>query len=352
MSSSLRYGRSDRSAPALERPRRGLLADHRPRRLGAALRAAAAALAVHVVVEGEVHLWTTRPEQAVRLLPGDVALVREPAAQHLAHAPGARVPPGGRGDGAGRRRLEPDEPRATPADGPRTTFFCGAYRFEGDLCQSLLAALPDAAADAPGGRAARCARRWTCSPREMLRDEPGQQTLLDRLLDVALVQILREHFTSRDAAAPGWFRASADARIGAALRALHADPGAHVDGRRARRATPRCRARRSRASSPSSSGLAPLAYLNDWRMALARERLRDDRRPPGRDRGVAGLRLGVLVRRGVQAPPRRRARTVARRRPEPTDRLTLPDKVAGPRISQLMGRIRSRGRFSDDQLPP
>ena len=30
---------------------------------------------------------------------------------------------------------------------------------------------------------------------EMLRDEPGQQTLLDRLLDVALVQILREYLT-------------------------------------------------------------------------------------------------------------------------------------------------------------
>src|ERR1700759_4868000 len=47
------------------------------------------ALAVHVVVEGEMHVWTTQPERAVGLLPGDVTLVRDPAAQQLAHAPGA-----------------------------------------------------------------------------------------------------------------------------------------------------------------------------------------------------------------------------------------------------------------------
>src|SRR6185312_4492528 len=228
-----------------------------------------AALAVHVVAEGEVHLWTTRPEQAVRLLPGDIALVREPAAQHLAHAPGALCRPAadvmGPGTGVSNRLS-----LGAPEDGPRTTFFCGAYRFEGDLAKSLLAALPELLPMRP---AAGSTLRATLDllAGEMLRDEPGQQTLLDRLLDVALVQILREHFTSRDDTAPGWFRASSHERVGSALRA---DPGrawtvADLAGEAALSRSAFAR------QFTELVGLAPLAYLNDWRMALARERLRD-----------------------------------------------------------------------------
>ena len=231
-----------------------------------------AALAVHVVVEGEVHVWTTRPDRSVRMLPGDVALVREPAAQYLAHAPGARCLPAAEAmaPGAGvSNRLSLGE----PSDGPRTTFFCGAYRFEGDLAQSLLASLPDLLPMRP---AAGSTLRATLDllAGEMLRDEPGQQTLLDRLLDVALVQILREHFTSRDDTAPGWFRASADERIGAALRALHADPAHAWTVAELAEAAALSRSAFARQFT-ELVGLAPLTYLNDWRMALARERLRD-----------------------------------------------------------------------------
>ena len=108
---------------------------------------------------------------------------------------------------------------------------------------------------------------------EMLRDEPGQQTLLDPLLDVALVQILRDHFTARDVAAPGWFRASADERVGTALRALHADP-AHA-WTVAELADEAALSRSAFARQFTELVRPPLAYLNDWRMALARERLRD-----------------------------------------------------------------------------
>jgi AraC-like DNA-binding protein len=231
-----------------------------------------AALAVHVVGEGEVHLWTTRPEQAVRLLPGDVVLVREPAAQHLAHAPGAPCRPAAdvMAPGAGvSKRLSLDE----PGEGARATFFCGAYRFEGDLCQSLLASLPELLPMRP---AAGSTLRATLDllAGEMLRDEPGQQTLLDRLLDVALVQILRAHFSSREDAAPGWFRASHDERIGAALRAVHADPGHPWTVAELAEEAALSRSAFARQFT-ELVGLAPLAYLNDWRMALARERLRD-----------------------------------------------------------------------------
>jgi AraC-like DNA-binding protein len=231
-----------------------------------------AALAVHAIVEGEVNLWREDPGQAVQLLAGDIALVRAPQVQHLAHAPGAACRPSAEatsGAAGVSRRITLGE----PGDGPRTSFFCGAYRFEGDLCHSLLEALPHTLWVRPAaGSTLRATTDLLAG--EMLRDEPGQQTLLDRLLDVALVQILREHFGAPAAVAPGWFRASSDPRIGAALQALHGDP-AHA-WTVAELAEHALLSRSAFARLFTELlGMAPLAYLNEWRMALARERLRD-----------------------------------------------------------------------------
>jgi AraC-like DNA-binding protein len=109
---------------------------------------------------------------------------------------------------------------------------------------------------------------------EMLRDDPGQQALLDRLLDVALVQILREHFSTATATAPGWFRASGDARIAPALQALHSNPGRQWTVAELAEHALLSRSAFARQFT-ELLGMPPLAYLNDWRMALARERLRD-----------------------------------------------------------------------------
>lgn len=231
-----------------------------------------AALSVHAIVDGEAHLWADDPEGAARLTPGDVILVRENTDHHVAHTSGAPteglesvVRPG---PGVSRQVSV-----GHPHDGDGATLFCGAYLFAGDLCHSLLAALPDTLRLCPASGSTLRAT-MDLMAREILIDEPGQQTLLDRLLDVALVQILREHLRTLADDAPGWFRASADPRVGAALRALHENP-AHpwtVSELAAYALLSRSAfARRF----TDLLGMAPLAYLNDWRMALARERLRD-----------------------------------------------------------------------------
>jgi AraC-like DNA-binding protein len=109
--------------------------------------------------------------------------------------------------------------------------------------------------------------------REIMNDASGQQALPDRLLDVALIQNLRQHFTASGDGTPPWFRASVDPHIGPALRALHEDPArpwtvAELAGEAnlsrsafARRFT-------------ALLGVAPLTYLTEWRMSLARKRLR------------------------------------------------------------------------------
>jgi len=75
-------------------------------------------------------------------------------------------------------------------------------------------------------------------------------------------------------AAPRWFRAMDDPAVGAALRAVHAEPARAwtVADLAAEAASSRATfARRFTALL----GVAPLTYVTDWRMALAREQLRD-----------------------------------------------------------------------------
>ncbi|WP_091379594.1 helix-turn-helix transcriptional regulator [Geodermatophilus sp. DSM 45219] len=82
------------------------------------------------------------------------------------------------------------------------------------------------------------------------------------------------YFAAQPETAPAWFRALTDPAVGAALRALYADPASPwTVAALADQAHP------SRASFArrftAQLGTGPLSYLTDWRMALARERLRD-----------------------------------------------------------------------------
>ena len=70
---------------------------------------------------------------------------------------------------------------------------------------------------------------------EIGRDEPGQEAVLDRLLDLLLITALRAWFARPDAAPPAWYAANADPLVGRALQLLHHNPARPVDGGLARR---------------------------------------------------------------------------------------------------------------------
>ena len=196
------------------------------------------------------------------------------------------MPPVGRARGDGSaHRVGAKVQGLDVDDGPAASFFCGAYLFEGDLCAGLLRALPETVRLRPGaGSSLRATVDLLAG--EMLRDAPGQQALLDRLLDVALVQVLREHFTTAGASAPGWFQAARDPAIADALHALHADPARPWTVGALAAVANLSRAAFARRFT-EVVGEAPLAYLTDWRMALARERLRDG------DEGLAAIAAAV-----------------------------------------------------------
>ena len=56
---------------------------------------------------------------------------------------------------------------------------------------------------------------------EMLRDEVGQDAVLDRLLDLLLIDAVRTHFARTEHTAPGWYRAHRDPVVAQAVRLRH-----------------------------------------------------------------------------------------------------------------------------------
>jgi AraC-like DNA-binding protein len=239
-------------------------------------------IAVHGIVDGETYLWSDDPARARHVLAGDLVLVRGAVAHHQGYTPGAICRPmeevraTGR-LGAATRKLCIDD----RGDGPGAVFFCGAYQFDGDLASPLLAGLPDVIHLRPSvGSTLRATMDILGA--ELLQPEPGQQALLDRLLDVALVQVLRQQLAADVERAPAWFRAMDDPALGPVLQALHAAPGRPwtVAGMASQVSLSRATfARRFH----DVLGVTPLAYLTDWRMALAREQLRDT------DAGLAAI---------------------------------------------------------------
>jgi AraC-like DNA-binding protein len=221
-------------------------------------------LAVHTVVRGRGYLWLNTPGSVVELSPGTVALVRGGPDHYIGHEPGANC-------------LEPEEFRARhahadPGDNPRATvFLCGAYQFSGDVGRGLLDALPpvmtlSAAIDDP------LRDVITLLSRELVRTEPAQQIVLDRLLDLLLVLAIRSDFR-HSATAPRWYRASADPRLSAALQAMHENAARPWTVPELAAVSGLSRAAFARAFH-QALGQAPMQYLTEWRMTLARDHLR------------------------------------------------------------------------------
>jgi AraC-like DNA-binding protein len=221
-------------------------------------------LAVHTVVRGRGWLWLDTPDSAVELSPGTVTLVRGGPDHYVGHEPGADC-------------LEPEEFRArhahtAPGDDPNATvFLCGAYQFAGDVGRGLLDALPPiltltAAIDDP------LRNVITLLSRELLSTEPAQQIVLDRLLDLLLVLAIRSDFR-RSATAPRWYRAAADPRLGAALQAMHENAAHPWTVPELAALSGLSRAAFARAFR-DALGQAPMQYLTEWRMTLARDQLR------------------------------------------------------------------------------
>ncbi|GAA2743893.1 AraC family transcriptional regulator [Kitasatospora cinereorecta] len=214
---------------------------------------------------------------AVRLRPGDLAVVRGPepytVADDPATGPQVVIHPGQVSTTPDGQLLceELDQGVRTFGSAPdaASVLLSGTYQLRGEVSGRLLRALPAVLL--------LTAEEWS-SPllpllaEEIGRDEPGQEVVLDRLLDLLLISALRAHFARPSGAAPAWYRAHGDPVVGPALGLLHADPARPwtVGGLAAEVGSSRAALARR---FTELVGEPPMAYLTGWRLALAADLL-------------------------------------------------------------------------------
>jgi AraC-like DNA-binding protein len=250
-----------------------------------------APLTVVALVRGEA--WLVPDDGgATRLRRGDVAIVRGPDHYTVADDPG--TPP--------QVIIQPGEVCTTPtgsepeqmrdlgvrtwgnAPDGATVMLTGTYQLQGEVSGRLLRALPASIVLRDD--------EWR-SPviplmaDEIVKDEPGQEAVLDRLLDLLLIAALRAWFDRPDAGAPGWYRAYGDPVVGRALRLLHHEPARPWTVAALARETGVSRAALARRFH-ELVGEPPMRFLTGWRIALAADLLRE----PGSTIGSVAHQVG------------------------------------------------------------
>ncbi|MFE7804209.1 cupin domain-containing protein [Streptomyces sp. NPDC057430] len=153
-------------------------------------------------------------------------------------------------------------------DGP-TVLLTGSYHVGGRVSERLLSALPRVVTVRPDGGPGPI---LDLTVAEIGRDDPGQQAVLDRLLDLLLLSTLREWFARPEADPPGWYRALGDPVAGRALRLMHDRPARPWTVAALAEETGVSRATLARRFT-DLVGEPPMAYLTGWRLALAADLL-------------------------------------------------------------------------------
>lgn len=215
--------------------------------------------------------------EPVRVGPGDIAITRAPDHYNVADAPETEptvvILPGQNccdldGNSVHEAMMHGVRTWGNDAEGP-TVFLVGAYEHLSDISDRLLRALPPVLSvshadwDSP-------LVPLLCD--EVVKDEPGQAAVLDRLLDLLLTAVLKAWFAHQDTSRPEWWRFQGDRIVERALRLMHDHPANAwtLDTLAAETGTSRASlARRFH----DLVGEPPMTFLKNWRMAVAADLL-------------------------------------------------------------------------------
>lgn len=110
--------------------------------------------------------------------------------------------------------------------------------------------------------------------REARELRPGGETVITRLADVVVIEAMRRWLTRAPEANRGWLKAARDPQIGRAIVAIHRDPAADWSVERLAQVAGQSRSAFA-ARFTSLVGTPAMQYLAEWRMNLARQKLRD-----------------------------------------------------------------------------
>ncbi|MFK7954909.1 MAG: AraC family transcriptional regulator [Lysobacterales bacterium] len=227
-------------------------------------------------ITGEI--WVS-PDNAepIRVGPGDIAITRAPDYYTVADSrstdPLVIIHPGQRcTDLNGNSVLESmTHGVRTWGNDPTgsTVFVVGAYEHLSDISDRLLRALPPALSLANADWESPIVQ-LLCD--EVVKDEPGQAAVLDRLLDLLVTAALKAWFARRDSENPQWWRSQGDRIVDQALRLMHDQP-AH--GWTLEKLAAQAGASRASLARRFHDliGEPPMTFLKNWRMAMAADLL-------------------------------------------------------------------------------
>ena len=227
----------------------------------------------HVVLRGQCWLRSPQLPAPVRLDAGDTVFLPHGWTHSLADTP--------------TRRAEPYEQvvarRHTGGAGAR--LLCGAYALGSEAPHTLLKLLPPLLHVRRDDAAHELKIVVDLLAQEARSNAPGATAATARCADMILIYALRAWL----AAAPdtaGWLGALRDREIGSALGLVHADVARAWTVEKLARSVGMSRANFARRFT-KLVGMAPLAYLAQWRMTLAARQIRDT------DHGFAAIAEAV-----------------------------------------------------------
>jgi AraC-like DNA-binding protein len=236
-----------------------------------------APLTVVSIVEGEA--WVTPDDgEPEKLVAGDVAVLRGPTPYTFADDPATPrdiiIHPGQicttrSGEDLAERMDLGVRTWGNNLDGS-VTMLTGTYEMHSEVGDRLLRSLPelvvlrDGTADLPV---------IELLNQEIGKEEPGQEAVLDRLLDLLVIAVLRAWFSRPEADAPAWYRAYSDPTVGPAIRMLQNDPSRQWTVASLADAVGVSRATLARRFA-ELVGVPPMTYLTEWRIAVAADLLK------------------------------------------------------------------------------
>ncbi len=150
------------------------------------------------------------------------------------------------------------------------TMLTGTYEAHSEVGDRLLRSLPDLIVIRSGTADLPVVELLN---QEVGREEPGQEAVLDRLLDLLTIAVLRTWFARPEADVPAWYLAYSDPIVGPAIRLLQNELARQWTVASLADAVGVSRATLARRFS-ELVGVPPMTYLTDWRIAVAADLLR------------------------------------------------------------------------------
>ncbi|MFZ5781373.1 MAG: AraC family transcriptional regulator [Pseudomonadota bacterium] len=267
-------------------------------------------IAYHFVIAGRL-ICELEDGESAEISAGEVVLMPRNDRHTLASAPGLPAVSAEElirpGDGGGIARID------YGGGGEPTHLVCGFLATE-EVQNPLISGLPPMLRlDMRDG----ASREWVeasvrFAARELANGKFGASHVMSRLSELLFFEAVRDYAATLADSQLGWLGGLRDPQIGRALALLHGRAGADWTIERLAREVSMSRSAFNERFS-SLVGMPPIRYLTHWRLQLAREQLRDRRRPIARIAQAAGYESEVAFNRAFkrafgQPPARWRGR--------------------------------------------